>query len=166
MYHSSKQNGHQQAKSGVDRRSTSLFGCAAIQSSTEDILQHLTKAEEIRKEYFNNKIMAQMKLIPADNMKDKLWGKRGTPEREAMETKLKEDVNAYIVGEAIRKARLAQNLTQEQLGERIGVQRAQISKLEKGASVITLPTMSRVFQALGIATATLDLGIAGKIALW
>ena len=98
--------------------------------------------------------MAQMKLIPADNMKDKLWGKRGTPEREAMETKLKEDVNAYIVGEAIRKARLAQNLTQEQLGERIGVQRAQISKLEKGTSVITLPTMSRVFQALGIATAT------------
>ena len=61
--------------------------------------------------------MAQMKLIPADNMKDKLWGRRGTPEREAMETKLKEDVNAYIVGEAIRKARLAQNLTQEQLGE-------------------------------------------------
>ena len=95
MYHNSKQNGHQQAKSGVDRRSTSLF-----------------------------------------------------------------------VGEAIRKARLAQNLTQEQLGERIGVQRAQISKLEKGTSVITLPTMSRVFQALGIATATLDLGVAGKIALW
>lgn len=63
--------------------------------------------------------MSQMKLIPADNMKDKLWGRRGTPEREAMETKLKEDVNAYIVGEAIRKARLAQNLTQEQLGERI-----------------------------------------------
>jgi len=31
--------------------------------------------------------MAQMKLIPADNMKDKLWGKRGTPEREAMEAK-------------------------------------------------------------------------------
>ena len=113
-----------------------------------------------------NSIMAQMKLIPADNMKDKLWGKRGAPEREAMEAKLKEDVNAYIVGEAIRKARLAQNLTQEQLGERIGVQRAQISKLEKGTSVITLPTMSRVFQALGIATATLDLGIAGKIALW
>ena len=52
------------------------------------------------------------------------------------------------------------------LVERIGVQRAQISKLEKGTSVITLPTMSRVFQALGIATATLDLGIAGKIALW
>ena len=33
--------------------------------------------------------MAQMKLIQADNMKDKRWGRRGTPEREAMETKLK-----------------------------------------------------------------------------
>lgn len=107
-----------------------------------------------------------MKLIPADDMKDKLWGKRGTPKREAMENQLKEEVNAYFVGEAIRKARLAQKLTQEELGELIGVQRAQISKLEKGKSVITLPTMSRVFKALGIATATLDLGIAGKIALW
>lgn len=107
-----------------------------------------------------------MKLIPADHMKDVLWGKRGTPEREAMEHQLREDVNAYFVGEAIRKARLAQNLTQEELGERVGVQRAQISKLEKGTSVITLPTMSRVFQALGIATASLDLGVAGKIALW
>lgn len=110
--------------------------------------------------------MEQMKLIPADDMKDKLWGKRGTPEREAMENQLKEEVNAYFVGEAIRKARLAQKLTQEELGELIGVQRSQISKLEKGKSVITLPTMSRVFKALGIATATLDLGIAGKIALW
>lgn len=110
--------------------------------------------------------MEQMKLIPADDMKDKLWGKRGTPEREAMENQLKEEVYAYFVGEAIRKARLAQKLTQEELGELIGVQRAQISKLEKGKSVITLPTMSRVFKALGIATATLDLGIAGKIALW
>lgn len=110
--------------------------------------------------------MEQMKLILADDMKDKLWGKIGTPEREAMENQLKEEVNAYFVGEAIRKARLAQKLTQEELGELIGVQRAQISKLEKGKSVITLPTMSRVFKALGIATATLDLGIAGKIALW
>ena len=129
----------------------------------------IAKAEEVRKEYLktrDNSIMEQMKLIPADDMKDKLWGKRGTPEREAMENQLKEEVNAYFVGEAIRKARLAQKLTQEELGELIGVQRAQISKLEKGKSVITLPTMSRVFKALGIATATLDLGIAGKIALW
>lgn len=76
-----------------------------------------------------------------------------------------EAFHAYRLGEAIKKARIEQNLTQEQLGERIGVKRAQISRLERGYS-ITIPTMRRVFKALGVVTATIDLGIAGKVALW
>lgn len=107
-----------------------------------------------------------MKFTPADELIDAVWGKVGTPERDAMETQLKEDIQAYFVGEAIKKARLRQNLTQEELGERVGVKRSQICKLESGKSSITLSTMSRVFKALGITTATLDLGIAGKVALW
>lgn len=110
--------------------------------------------------------MAKINLTPASELVDEVWGKIGTPERDKMETQLKEELNAYFVGEAIKKARQAQKLTQEQLGERIGVQRAQISKLEKGKSGITLPTMCRVFKALGISTAILDLGAMGKIALW
>ncbi len=110
--------------------------------------------------------MTQINLTPLSDMVDDVWGKKGTPKRDAMEKQLQKDINAYHVGEAIRKARLAQHLTQEELGERIGVQRAQISRLEKGKSAISIPTMSRVFQALGVASATLDLGIAGKIALW
>ena len=85
--------------------------------------------------------------------------------RDDHERRVAEAVHAYRIGEAIKKARLQQNLTQEELGERIGVQRAQISRLEKGYS-ISIPTMSRVFQALGVATATLDLGGIGKVALW
>lgn len=107
-----------------------------------------------------------MKFTPADELIDDVWGKVGTPERDAMEAQLKEDMQAYFVGEAIKKARLKQNLTQEELGKRLGVKRSQICKLESGKSSITLSTMSRVFQALGIATATLDLGIGGKVALW
>ena len=107
-----------------------------------------------------------MKFTPADELIDAVWGKVGTPERDAMEAQLKEDMQAYFVGEAIKKARLRQNLTQEELGERVGVKRSQICKLENGKSSITLSTMSRVFKALGITTATLDLGIAGKVALW
>ena len=110
--------------------------------------------------------MAKMNLTPASELVDEVWGKIGTPERDMMEAQLKEELNAYFVGEAIRKARKAQNLTQEELGERIGVQRAQISRLEKGKSVITLPTMSRVFRALGIESGILDLGSIGKVALW
>lgn len=93
--------------------------------------------------------MARMNLTPASELVDEVWGRVGTPERDEMEAQLKEELNAYFIGEAIKRARLAQNLTQEELGERIGVQRAQISRLEKGKSVITLPTMSRVFRALG-----------------
>lgn len=110
--------------------------------------------------------MANMKFTSADELIDDVWGKVGTPERDAMEAQLKEDMQAYFVGEAIKKARLKQNLTQEELGKRLGVKRSQICKLESGKSSITLSTMSRVFQALGIATATLDLGIGGKVALW
>ena len=105
--------------------------------------------------------MAKMKFKPADDAKDTLWGPLGTPERDAMEAQ-----HAYFVGEAIRKARLQQKITQEQLGERIGVKRSQICKLESGKSSMTLSTMGRVFRALGFATATLDLGSGGKVNLW
>lgn len=107
-----------------------------------------------------------MNLTPLSDIVNEVWGEVGTPERDRMEAQLKEELHAYYVGEAIKKARQAQHLTQEQLGERIGVQRAQISRLEKGKSVITLPTISKVFRALGVKTAALDLGAMGKVALW
>ncbi len=107
-----------------------------------------------------------MKLIPFEDILDKHYGKVGTPERDEFEARVTEAVNAWHVGEAIKKARLQQNLSQEQLGERVGVKKSQISKLESGKCVITLPTMSKVFRALGIASASLDLGAMGKVALW
>lgn len=114
----------------------------------------------------SSKDMARLNLTPASELVDEVWGEIGTPERDEMEVRLKEELNAYFVGEAIKKARQAQNLTQEELGRRIGVQRAQISRLENGKSVITLPTMSRVFRALGINSGVLELGTLGKVALW
>ena len=101
--------------------------------------------------------MAKMNFTPADKLIDDVWGKVGTPERDAMEAQLKDDLQAYYIGEAIKAERLKQ---------KVGVKRSQICKLESGKSSITLSTMSRVFQALGITTATLDLGIGGKVALW
>ena len=107
-----------------------------------------------------------MKFIDFEDALDRDLGKVGTPKRDAFESSVDEAVYSYKLGEAIRKARLEQNLTQEELGERIGVKKAQISKLEKGYS-ITISTMSRVFKALGFSTASLDLGGSlGKVALW
>lgn len=106
-----------------------------------------------------------MKLYTLEEVKDELIGKPGTPQRDEHEQKVQEALHAYRIGEAIKSERLRQHLTQEQLGERIGVQKAQISRMERGYS-ISIPTMSRVFKALGIPTATLDLGTCGKVALW
>lgn len=106
-----------------------------------------------------------MKFYDFDEILDDAIGPVGTPKRDDFERRVDESVHAYHMGEAIRKERIRQNLTQEELGERIGVKKSQISRLEKGHS-ITIPTLSRVFKALGIHTATLDLGAAGKVALW
>ena len=107
-----------------------------------------------------------MNLTPLSVVVDDVWGEKGTPERDAMETQLKEDLQAYYIGEAIKAERLRQNLTQEELGAKVGVKKSQISKLESGKCIITLPTMSKIFKALGLRSASLDLGIGGKVALW
>lgn len=110
--------------------------------------------------------MAKMNLTPLSVIVDEVWGEKGTLERDAMEAQLKEDLQAYYIGEAIKAERLKQNLTQEELGAKVGVKKSQISKLESGKCIITLPTMSKVFKALGFGSASLDLGIGGKVALW
>ncbi|KAA3944217.1 helix-turn-helix transcriptional regulator, partial [Bacteroides ovatus] len=56
------------------------------------------------------------------------------------------------------------NLTQEELGNLIGVQRAQISRIENGKN-LTFSTIARVFKAMGI-SAKLEIGSMGKVALW
>lgn len=71
----------------------------------------------------------------------------------------------YRIGEIVKENRLRQNLTQEELGKRIGVKKSQVSKLERGEDM-SLRSMRRVFRALGVTTATLDLGEAGKVTLW
>ena len=76
--------------------------------------------------------MGQVNLTPLSAVVDEVWGEKGTPRRDAMEKQLKDEVNSYRLGAAMREARLAQNLTQDELGRRIGVQRSQICRLESG----------------------------------
>lgn len=70
--------------------------------------------------YFR-KQMVQMKLIPFDALQDKRLGKIGTPKRDAFEAKATQEITAYHIGEAIKLARQSHNLSQEQLGELMGV---------------------------------------------
>lgn len=77
-------------------------------------------------------------------MKDKYIGNLGTSERDQYEYEL----NMELLGRMIKEARQERNLTQEQLGELVGVQKSQISKLEKSANSATIDTIMKVFRAL------------------
>ena len=77
-------------------------------------------------------------------MMNKHIGEIGTQKRDAFEQELKMD----ILGEAIKKARKERNLTQSQLGDLVGVQKAQISKLENSLTDARLETVLKVFRAL------------------
>ena len=85
-----------------------------------------------------------LKTISLSEMKDKYIGKTGTYEREEYEYKLRMDV----LGKMIKTARQERHLTQEELGKLIGVQKAQISKLESSANSATIDTIIKVFKAL------------------
>ena len=108
--------------------------------------------------------VGDMKFIDFEETLDRDLGPVGTPRRDEFERNVDESVHAYKLGEAIRQARLSKNLTQEQLGEKIGVQKAQISRLERGKS-ISLSSITRLFKAMGIPL-NLEIGHIGKIALW
>ncbi|MPR35400.1 helix-turn-helix domain-containing protein [Salmonirosea aquatica] len=85
-----------------------------------------------------------IKTYSLAEMKDKYIGKAGTSERDEYEYELRMD----LLGKMIKSARQERNLTQEELGKLVGVQKAQISKLESSANSATIDTILKVFKAL------------------
>ena len=85
-----------------------------------------------------------MKTYTLAEMKDKYIGKAGTKGRDDYEYELRMDV----LGRMIKAARQERNLTQEELGKLVGVQKAQISKLESSTNSATIDTVIKVFKAL------------------
>ncbi len=86
----------------------------------------------------------KMKMMTLDQLKDRDIGTVGTPERDKYEF----DLRMELLGEMIKAVRKERNLTQEQLGELIGVQKSQISKLERSTKNVTIETILKVFRAL------------------
>lgn len=85
-----------------------------------------------------------MKTYTLDEIEDEIIGKVGTPERDQYEYDLKMD----LIGDAIKQTRKKRKLTQEALGELVGVQKSQISKLESNAGNVTVDTLMRLFNAM------------------
>ena len=90
------------------------------------------------------RVVNGLKIYTHEEVLDSSIGKKGTPKREKFEF----EVQMGVIGGMIKKARQNKNLTQEELGKLIGVQKAQISKLEKSAKNVTIDTIIKVFDAL------------------
>jgi DNA-binding XRE family transcriptional regulator len=87
-----------------------------------------------------------LEFVTLEKVTDDIIGVKGTPKRDAFEEELRLDILSY----EMKKARLERNLTQAQLGELVGVQKAQISKLENGLTDARFDTILKVFKALNV----------------
>ena len=94
--------------------------------------------------------MTHIKATTFEDLKDRHLGKIGTPGRDTYESEVREAIQNYNIGEAIRAARKERNLTQVQLAELMGVKKAQISRIEHGYNP-TINTITRAFHAMGMA---------------
>lgn len=92
--------------------------------------------------------MNKKKLYNTSEMLAEKYGEYGTPEREAFQAK----AIAWYYGEILRDRRKELNLTQKQLAERIGKERAYIAKIEKGETDMQLSSFLRIAMALGLTT--------------
>jgi len=86
----------------------------------------------------------ELEIFTFDQIKNEFIGEIGTQKR----TQYEQELQVEMIGEMIRTVRLERNLTQEELGKLVGVQRAQISKLENNTKNVPMETILKVFGAL------------------
>lgn len=102
----------------------------------------------------------KLNTVSLESLIEKHVGAHGTEIRDTFENELRIE----LLGQAIRQARQDQNLTQEQLGELVGVQKAQISKIENSVKNARFETILKVFDALG-AKVNFSVELKTKVAL-
>jgi len=90
-------------------------------------------------------------ITTLDELLDNKYGKRGAVKREKWE----QDFEAFKLGVLLEEARKKLNMTQEELAEKCGTNKAYISRIENNASDIRLSTLMKIIQE----------GLGGKLKL-
>jgi len=92
-----------------------------------------------------------MNVKTFDQVKDEVIGLRGTERRDSLERELE----TLRLGIQIRNARERQNITQEQLAERIEKKRTFISRIENDGANLTIKTLLDIVER----------GLGGQLAI-
>ncbi len=85
-------------------------------------------------EKINNTIMS------LDQFKDKHYGKIGTLQRDELES----DYQNFKIGVLIHEARINKGMTQEELAQKIGMNKSYISKIENDVKEVRLSTLQKI----------------------
>jgi ribosome-binding protein aMBF1 (putative translation factor) len=86
-----------------------------------------------------------------DEVLDEKFGKRGTPEREEYERGFEE----FKLGVMIQEARKKKGLTQQQLADKVGINKAYISRVENDIKDVRYSTLRKIVET----------GLGGKLEL-
>ena len=82
------------------------------------------------------------RITSFDDHLDEQYGKKGTLSRQ----KFEEDFETFRIGVLIQEARKKQQLTQQQLADKVGTTKSYISRIENNASDIRLSTLMRIIR--------------------
>ena len=74
--------------------------------------------------------------------KDENYGKIGTPKRD----KLEKGFESFKLGALIHQARIEQGLTQEQLADKCGTNKAYISRVENNIKDVRISTLQKIVE--------------------
>ena len=83
--------------------------------------------------------------------KDEQYGKVGTPKRDKLEL----GFEAFKLGAFIQETRLEKGLTQEQLAQKCGTNKAYISRVENNIKDVRISTLQKI----------IELGFGGQLQL-
>ncbi len=75
-------------------------------------------------------------------IKDEVFGIKGTERRDGLER----EMEAIRIGFMIREARIAKNMTQQELADLISKKRSYISRIEKDGSNMNLKTLYEIVE--------------------
>ncbi len=81
-------------------------------------------------------------LKTLDTLIENNYGKKGTTKRDKFEQGYQE----FRLGALIQEARLEKGLTQEQLAEKCGTNKAYISKIENNIKDVRLSTLKKIIE--------------------
>lgn len=96
-------------------------------------------------------MLKKNKTITLDQFKEKHYGKKGTSKRD----KLEKGYEAFKLGALIHEARLEKRMTQEELADKCGTNKAYISRVENDLKDVRISTLQKI----------IEIGLGGQLKL-